>query len=105
MMIYTMLDFSKVVGFDWDEGNARKSVDKHSVNRSEAEQIFLDPRLIVFADDKHSDIEARFAAYGRTVSGRGLLVVFTLRSGGTLIRIISARTMSRRERVRYEQET
>jgi uncharacterized DUF497 family protein len=100
-----MLDFSKVVGFDWDEGNERKSLDKHGVGQSEAEQIFLDPRLVVVADDRHSDGEARFAALGRTVGGRGLHVVFTLRGAGTLVRVISARPMSRRERVHYEQET
>jgi hypothetical protein len=99
-----MLDFSKVVGFDWDYGNERKSQDKHDVTRSETEQIFLDPRLRVLPDDRHSDMEARFTAFGQTISGRRLHVVFTLRSAGTLIWVISARPMSRREKSRYEQE-
>ncbi len=100
-----MLDFSRVTGFEWDEGNSRKSVDKHGVSQSEAEQIFLDPRLLVLVDDRHSGAEKRFAAYGRTVERRRLHVNFMLRSEDTLIRVISARAMSRREKARYDQET
>jgi uncharacterized DUF497 family protein len=100
-----MPDFSTVTGFEWDEGNSRKSVDKHGMSQSEAEQIFLDPRLLVLVDDRHNGAEKRFAAYGRTVEGRRLHVNFTLRSEDTLIRVISARALSRRERARYDQET
>lgn len=99
-----MFDFNQVVGFEWDDGNARKSADKHAVSQTEAEQVFLDPRLIVLVDERHSGNEARFAAYGQTTGGRRLHVSFTLRRAGTLIRVISARAMSRRERARYDQE-
>jgi hypothetical protein len=99
-----MLDFSKVVGFEWDEGNSRKSVDKHAVSQTDAEQVFVDPRLLVLFDEAHSGEEKRFAAYGRTIGGRRLHVTFTLRSEDTLIRVILARAMSRRERARYDQE-
>jgi hypothetical protein len=99
-----MLDFSNVVGFDWDDGNRRKSVDKHAVTQTEAEQVFLDPRLLVVSDESHSGEEKRFAAFGRTSEGRRLSVTFTLRRHATLIRVISARAMSRRERARYDQE-
>jgi hypothetical protein len=34
-----MIDWALVTGFDWDEGNARKSAEKHSVTQGEAEQI------------------------------------------------------------------
>jgi uncharacterized protein len=105
MTIYDMLDFSKVVGFEWDEGNSRKSVDKHSVSQSEAEQVFLDPRLLILLDDRHSGAERQFAAYGRTVEGRRLHVSFTLHREETRIRVISARAMSRKEGARYDQET
>ncbi|HEX5845482.1 MAG: BrnT family toxin [Rhodoplanes sp.] len=100
-----MPDFSRVIGFEWDEGNSRKNVDKHGVSQSEAEQIFLDPRLLVLVDDRHSGAEKRFASYGRTVERRRLHVNFMLRSEDTLIRVISARATSRRERARYDQET
>jgi uncharacterized DUF497 family protein len=100
-----MLDLAGIVGFDWDDGNARKSLDKHGVSPQEAEQVFGDPRLLVLADREHSTSESRYHAYGATAEGRRLQVSFTLRQGATLIRVISARPMSRKERVRYEQET
>jgi uncharacterized protein len=100
-----MLDLSQTLGFDWDEGNSRKSTDKHGVGRQEAEQVFLDPRLLIFRDEKHSDEEMRYHAYGSTAAGRHLQVSFTLRQNSTLVRVISVRAMSRKERARYEQET
>jgi uncharacterized protein len=100
-----MLDLARVVGFDWDDGNARKSLDKHGVSQQEAEQVFLDPRLRVLVDEKHSGGETRFHAYGEDAAGRKLQVSFTLRDNDSMIRVISARPMSRRERATYEQET
>ena len=99
-----MIDLSVIVGFDWDDGNSRKSLDKHSVDQREAEQIFLDPRLLVLLDEKHSVKEMRYHAFGRSAAGRLLQVSFTLRQNATLIRVISVRSMSRKERSRYEEE-
>ncbi len=98
-----MLDWARVVGFDWDAGNARKSVDKHGVSQSEAEQAFFNAPLIVLSDDRHSALEPRFHALGETNEGRRLHMAFTLRREDTLIRVISARDMSAKERVIYEQ--
>jgi len=98
-----MLDLGQL-GFNWDDGNSRKSLEKHGVSQQEAEQVFIDPRVLVLVDEKHSSEEARFHAYGRTAVGRWLQVSFTLRQDKTLIRVISSRNTSRRERARYEQE-
>ena len=92
-----------VVGLDWDQHNLLKSVDKHGVSVGEAEQVFLNEPLVVAADPKHSAVEARFHALGRSDSGRLLQATFTLRVGGTLLRVISVRDMSRKERKHYEQ--
>lgn len=102
--IRAMLDFRRVIGFDWDAGNARKSADKHAVNQAEAEQVFFNQPLVVAADARHSSQEARYHALGTTDGGRLLHVTFTLRQDGTLVRVISARAMSRKERGRYAQE-
>jgi len=99
-----MLDLSRIVGFDWDQGNARKSAERHKVDQREAEEIFLDPGLLVFVDEKHSADETRYHAYGRTTAGRLLQASFTMRQDATLVRVISVRPMSRRERNRYEEE-
>ena len=100
-----MIDIDRIVGFDWDDGNARKSSDKHAVSQAEAEQVFLNQPLLVVEDVRHSEREAKFHALGRTGAGRLLHVTFTLRGGGTLVRVISARGMHRKERLRYVGET
>ncbi|MGJ0454047.1 MAG: BrnT family toxin [Methylocystis sp.] len=99
-----MVNFEHVVGFEWDHGNARKSVEKHDVSQAEAEQIFANDPLIVTDDLAHNESESRYHALGRTDASRLLHVTFTLRSNGTRIRVISARDMSRKERQRYEQD-
>lgn len=71
--------------------------------RSESEQEFLNQPILVLEDSKHSQAESRYHALGITDSGRELHVTFTLRSAGTLIRVISARDMHKKERTVYEQ--
>ena len=99
-----MIDLPRIEGFDWDAGNARKN-ERHGVTQAEAEQVFFDPLLLVAADATHSTAEPRFHALGTTASGRALHVTFTLRFQGTKIRVISARDMSRKEKMFYEQKT
>jgi uncharacterized DUF497 family protein len=66
----------------------------------EAEEVFFNEPLVIRADPAHSVGERRFLALGRTDSGRLLFLSFTVRR--TLIRIISARGMTRREAHTYE---
>jgi uncharacterized DUF497 family protein len=103
--IYKMLDLAQIEGFDWDEGNSRKSVEKHDVSQAEAEQIFFNDPLLIVEDVSHSVGELRLQALGRTDAGRLLHISFTLRGNCRLIRVISARTMHRKERLRYEHES
>ena len=98
-----MIDWTRVVGFDWDAGNERKSPDKHRVNQAEAEQAFFNQPLLVLEDGRHSATERRFHALGRTEAGRRLHITFTLRREGSLIRVISARDMRVRERTIYDE--
>ena len=100
-----MLDFDRIVGFEWDEGNARKSEEKHAVSQAEAEQVFFNEPLLIADDVLHSQEELRFHALGKTDNGRLMHLTFTLRQTGTRIRVISARTMSRKERAHYEEAT
>ena len=98
-----MIDFARITGFEWDRGNALKN-DRHGVTMLEAEQIFFFVPLIVTPDERHSRSEPRWRALGRTLLGRRLTIIFTLRAGGKLIRVISARDMHRKERIIYEQD-
>ena len=87
-----MIDLEQIAGFDWDDGNSRKSADKHDLSQAEAESIFFNDPLIVVEDARHSETEQRLHALGKTVQNRMLHITFTLRQKGTLIRVISART-------------
>lgn len=100
-----MIDLSRIEGFQWDDGNTRKSVAKHEVDQTEAEQVFFNDPLLIVQDVIHSVSELRLHALGRTDADRFLHVTFIFRGDGTLIRVISARAMSRKERDRYAQET
>jgi len=98
-----MIDWMRVTAFDWDEGNARKSVDKHDVSQSEAEQVFFNQPLLVLVDEEHSQQEARYHALGITNDTRLLHITFTLRATSSLIQVIAARDMHRKERIVYEK--
>ena len=97
-----MIDLIKIIGFDWDDGNARKN-EKYQVSAAESEQVFFNAPLLLLADTKHSDRESRFHALGKTDQGRLLHLALTLRETGAKIRVISSRDMRRKERVIYEQ--
>ena len=94
-------ELSDATGFQWDDGNTRKNWELHQVSQVECEEVFFNRPLLVVPDETHSQREARYAALGQTNGGRRLSVILTTR--GTLIRVISARDMSRRERTVYEQ--
>lgn len=98
-----MIDWKRVTGFDWDEGNFRKSAEKHDVSQAEAEQLFFNEPLLIVPDVVHSAVEVRLHALGKTDDARKLHATFTLRHQGTKIRVISARDMSRKEREYYER--
>ena len=63
--------------------------------------------ISVLPDPNHSHAEERFRAIGRTVRGRYVFVVFTLRlrDGDVFIRPISARYMHQKEIEHYEKAT
>lgn len=91
-------------GFDWDRGN-RAKCEKHSLSFADIEGLFTRP-LAILPDASHSQRESRLRAIGRTASGRGVFIVFTLRrkEDELLIRPISARYMHKKEIEAYEKE-
>ncbi|MCP4010306.1 MAG: BrnT family toxin [Proteobacteria bacterium] len=88
-------------GFQWDNGNSEKNWIAHQVNKSECEQLFFNQPIIVGKDGKHSKVESRYYVLGKTDQERQLFIVCTII--GELIRVISARDMSRKEREVYQQ--
>jgi len=96
-----MLSFKKPIKFDWDKGNIDKSYKKHGISTNQTEEIFLDQDLKILKDIKHSQKEKRQIALGKTFANKKLFIIFTVR--GDKVRIISARTMNKRERSYYEK--
>jgi uncharacterized DUF497 family protein len=88
-------------GFQWDDGNSEKNWISHQVTKSECEQIFFNQPLVIGNDEKHSKVEKRHYVLGQTDSDRLLYIVCTVRQN--LIRVISARDMSKKEREVYNQ--
>jgi hypothetical protein len=91
-------------GFDWDRGN-RAKCEKHGLSVAVIEGLFARP-LAILPDEVHSQRENRFRAIGRTGKGRGVFIIFTLRSKGEelLIRPISARYMHKKEIDAFEEK-
>ena len=63
-----------IQGFDWDDRN-REHIGRHDVEPEEAEEIFLGRRLIFRSR------EGRYIAFGRSATGRYLIVAFALSEG------------------------
>ncbi len=90
--------------FSWDIRKAISNYEKHGVPFEEAATVFADIEGLHFGDVQHSTSEKRFKQLGRSVAGRILLVVYTVRrqnNGTETVRIISARQASRKERAAY----
>jgi hypothetical protein len=88
--------------FEWDDGKARRNAAKHGVTFETARTAFDDPGVWLAPDAAHSTTqELREWLIGE--SDEGLVVVsFTRRSAGCIVRIISARRAGRRDRRKYE---
>jgi uncharacterized DUF497 family protein len=91
------------IAFEWDSDKAARNAAKHGVTFAEAATVFLDAAAIDGPDLMHSASESRRRRLAQSAVGRLLMVVYTKRSrhDGESIRLISARSASRRERAAY----
>ena len=87
--------------FEWDARKAGANERKHHVTFHEAATIFGDPLATTFKDPDHSIGEERYLTFGLSRFEKLLVVSHTDRRG--VIRIISARTMTAKERMIYEE--
>jgi len=92
--------------FEWDDAKAESNLAKHGVDFMDAMSVLLDPLAMTRFDDEHSDEGERWVSVGRAGNGQLLLVIHTFSATGpnlALVRLISARPVTRREREQYEQ--
>jgi len=90
--------------FSWDARKALGNLKKHGVSFEEAATVFGDPDALDWDDPEHSHAEIRSKRLGISVAGRILIVVYTprrMKNGKEIIRIISARQATRKERKAY----
>ncbi len=90
--------------FEWDRRKAQANLTKHGVSFEEAQSVFLDDRAVVIADPDHSDDEDRFVILGLSAMQKAVVVCHCHREGDDVIRLISARRATRRERAFYGAE-
>jgi uncharacterized DUF497 family protein len=90
------------VQFQWERRKAASNLRKHGVGLTEASTVFRDPLAVIFDDEAHSVQEAREIIVGHSANDRLLVVCFTEREEN-LVRIISARLATSREREDYEE--
>jgi len=88
--------------FEWDERKNRANIRKHGVSFKEAETVFSDEHGLLIADPDHSLSEDRFVLLGLSANLRTLAVCHCYR-GEDVVRLISARRATRRERSQYNR--
>ena len=85
---------------EWDDDKAASNKTKHDISFEEAKTVFANPLAVIFSDEKRSDDENREIIIGHSQKNRLLLVSFTERSN--VVRVISARKATPRERKEHE---
>jgi len=87
--------------FVWYGKKNTRNVQKHCVSFEEALTAFYDLLSSTIPDLTHSVEESRFLLIGMSAKGRLLVVVHIY--CGEIVRIISARVATKRERRTYEE--
>lgn len=93
------------IRFEWDAAKAAANLQKHGVSFELACLAFTDP-FALSAQDRIEGGEYRWQTLGLVEGCLLLLVAHTVRDdeGVEIIRIVSARKATRKERQRYDHE-
>jgi uncharacterized DUF497 family protein len=94
--------------FEWDVRKGLTNYGKHKVAFEEAATAFGDSNEMDGIDELHAQLERRRIRIARSIAGRILFVVYTVRRRNhekEIIRIISVRQASRKERAAYAKFT
>lgn len=89
-----------MMSYEWDPNKDKSNFKKHGVKFADAVGVFEDENAITIEDDDSK--EDRFITIGMDFVNRLLVVVYTFRD--IVIRIISARKATARERKMYEDQ-
>ena len=86
--------------FEWDANKAAENLRKHKVSFIEAASVFGDFLSTTASDPAHSAGEERYITVGLSNLGRLLMVAHAEQDDR--VRIISARTLTAKEKRAYE---
>lgn len=89
--------------FEWDEEKNKMNRKKHGIWFEEVQSVFDDIHGRLFLDSNHSEDEDRFILIGHNNFSKLLVVVHCHRKLDSVIRIISARKATKKERTFYEK--
>lgn len=89
--------------FSWDNKKASLNQKKHKVSFEEASTVFFDPLAKLATDPDHSKGENRMILIGHSQKSNLLFVVHVYKDDEGVIRIISARKATKKEKKDYEQ--
>ena len=92
-----------MISFEWDERKNRTNIRKHGIAFEEAATVFFDGNAILFDDPEHSGQEERFLLLGMSAEANVMIVCHCIRQSDTVIRIISARRATKKEKQRYAE--
>jgi uncharacterized DUF497 family protein len=96
-----MIDLSYITGFEWDEASRKSNWQRYHIEEGECHDVFFNLPLFVQTDLENIPVKRRSYILGQTLSGRKLFIAFTIHKDK--IRIITARDMSKREQLLYDQ--
>jgi uncharacterized DUF497 family protein len=92
-----------MIKFVWDEQKSATNLKKHGVSFEEAKTVFYDENAIIIHDPEHSDEEDRFILLGVSFVNRILVVCHCYRENESIVRLISARKATSREKEQYRE--
>ncbi|MCP4108639.1 MAG: BrnT family toxin [Desulfobacteraceae bacterium] len=89
------------IQFEWDRDKADSNLKKHGILFETACEAFLDP-FVKMGDEEYIEDEIRDTIIGMSINWQLLYIVFTMRDED-IIRITSARPVTKHERRYYEE--
>ena len=91
--------------FEWDIHKEKSNIRKHGVTFEQASYVFADPFSLNRYDEEHSEDEERWVLLGQSLHQTLLIVIHTFRdeNGQEIVRIISARKATEKEKKAYQR--